>query len=104
MLIDKEFVLKDTQDPSSRCKQCVKDHQVCKYVSKGQSKFKSKPPKVSKSTEEGSSHFSCSHNFILELLWQHLKAFQEDLCISQQQLQLANNRIGAQQKIYMKPS
>ena len=98
----KECVRRDTQDRGSRCKQCVKDHQLCKYTSKSQSKNKSKPPppKASKSTEEGSSSSSSSHHFELELMQQQLKASQEDLRIAQQQLQLANSRIEAQRNLY----
>ena len=76
---------------------------------KGQSKIKSKPPgpppssKASNSMEEGSStSLFTSRNFDFEHLQQQLKVSQieEELRIAQQQLQLANSRIEALQKLY----
>lgn len=103
----KECVRRGTQVRGSRCKQCVKDHQACKYLSKGQSKItKSKPttppppPEASNQMEEGSSSSSSSRNFELERLQQQLKVTQEDLRIAQQQLQLANSRIETQRNLY----
>jgi hypothetical protein len=68
---------------------------MCKYLSKSHP-----PSKASKPIEEGSSSFSNSHNFDLELMQQQLKASQEDFRIAQQQLQLANSRIEAQRNLY----
>ena len=98
----KECVRREAQDHGSRCKQCVKDHQVCKYLSKDQSKIiKSKPPpQASKSMEEGPSFSSSSRNFDLEHMQQQLKVSQEDLRIAQHRLQIANNRIEAQRDLY----
>jgi hypothetical protein len=101
----KECVRRRTQVCGSRCKQCVKDHQACKYLPKGPPKItKSKPPpppEASNPMEEGSSESSSSsRNFELERLQQQLKVTQEDLRISQQQLQLANSRIETQRDLY----
>ena len=92
----KECVRRETQDHGSRCKQCVKDHQVC-------SKYKSKPPpkaSLAKPMGEGPSSSSSSRNFDLERMQQQLKVSQEDLRIAQQQLQLANSRSEAQKNLY----
>lgn len=83
----KECVRRRNQVRGSRCKQCVKSHQMCQYLSKSPSKTKA-------------SSSSSNSNFDLELMRQQLKASQEDFRIAQQQLQLANSRIEAQRELY----